>query len=167
MGLLVLSPEVAQKKADREKFVRITRETATRREIKRQQKTAGEELAHLCLTLHQLAQKYVPRSAQTFRDFDSLTRATRAMQKIGLKPSVAADVAAPASVVETSVVLNSPEYRRLQNRFVAALATIADMPEKNTPPGHPEYQKGVREGYRRASDIAILFLEDLHIGVRK
>jgi hypothetical protein len=41
------------------------------------------------------------------------------------------------------------------------------MPEKNTPPGHPEYQKGVREGYRRASDIAILFLEDLQIGAKK
>lgn len=165
--MLVLSPEVAQKKADRERFVRITRETATRREIKRQQKTAGEELAHLCLTLHQLAQKYVPKSAQTFRDFDSLTRVTRAMQKMGLEPAISAEVAAPAATVETALVLNSPEYRRLQNRFVAALATIADMTEKNTPPGHPEYQKGVREGYRRASDIAILFLEDLHIGVRK
>jgi hypothetical protein len=167
MELLVLSPEVVQKKADREKFVRMTRAEVARREVKHQKKTAGEELTHLCLTLHQLAQKYVPRSVQTFRDFDSLTRATKALQKMGLKPALAAEVAAPAAAVETSVVLNSPEYRRLQNRFVAALATIADMPEKNTPPGHPEYQKGVREGYRRASDIAILFLEDLQIGVRK
>jgi hypothetical protein len=167
MSLLVLSPEVAQKKADREKFVRMTRAAADNREIKRRQKIAGEELANLCLTLHQLAQKYVPRSAQTFRDFDSLTRATRAMQKMGLKPVIAAEVAAPAAAVEVAVVLNSPEYRKLHNRFVAALATIADMPEKNTPPGHPEYQKGVREGYRRASDIAILFLEDLQIGAKK
>lgn len=166
MGLLVLPPDVAQKKADRERFVRITRETAARREVKRQQQTAGETLAHLCLTLHQLAQKYVPRSAQTFRDFDALARATRALQKIGLKPVVTAEIAAPAAAVEAALVLNSPEYRRLQNRFVAALATIADMPEKNTPPGHPEYQKGVREGYRRASDIAILFLEDIQKGAK-
>jgi len=166
MGLLVLSPDVVQKKADREKFVRITRETAARREVKRQQQTAGEALAHLCLTLHQLAQKYVPRSAQTFCDFDALTRATRALQKMGLKPVVAAEIAAPAATVEAALVLNSPEYRRLQNRFVAVLATIADMPEKNTPPGHPEYQKGVREGYRRASDIAILFLEDIQKGMK-
>lgn len=167
MSPIVLSPEVMQKKVDREKFVRITRDSATRREIKRQQRTAGDELKNLCLTLHQLAQKYVPRSAQTFRDFDSLARATRVMQKIGLNPVLVADVAAPTRTIETSVVLSSPEYRRLRNRFIAALATIADMPEKNTPPGHPEYQKGVREGYRRASDIAILFLEDLQIGVRK
>jgi len=167
MALLVLSSDVTQKKADREKFVRHTRETAARRETKRQQKTAGDELASLCLTLHQLAQKYVPRSAQTFRDFDALVRTTRALQKIGLAPTLSADVAAPAQTVDAAIVLNSPEYRRLHNRFVAALATIADMTEKNTPPGHPEYQRGVREGYRRASDIAILFLEDLQIGVKK
>jgi hypothetical protein len=168
MSLIVLSPDVMQKKADRENFVRGARATAARRMLKQQQKTTtADELTHLCLTLHQLAQKYVPRSPQTFRDFDALTRTTRAMQKMGLSPVVASAVAAPSAAVEVSIVLNSPEYRRLHNRFVAALATIADMPEKNTPPGHPEYQKGVREGYRRASDIAILFLEDLHIGVKK
>ena len=164
MELLVLPSEVTQKKSNREKFIRETRETAARRESK--QKTAGDELAYLCLTLHQLAQKYVPRTAQTFRDFDSLARATRVLQKMGLKPQVVSDVSAPTAAIETSIVLNSPEYRRLHNRFVAALATIADMTEKNTPPGHPEYQKGVREGYRRASDIAILFLEDLHAGTK-
>jgi len=167
MSPLVLSPEIAQKKTDREKFVQIVRDTASRRETKRQQKTAGDELASLCLTLHRLAQKYVPRSAQTFRDFDALVQTTRALQKIGLNLTLSADIAAPTQTVETAVVLNSPEYRRLRNRFIAALATIADMTEKNTPPGHPEYQRGVREGYRRASDIAILFLEDLQIGVKK
>lgn len=167
MSLLVLSTDVTQKKVDREKFVRLTRATAARREVKQRQKSAGDELVNLCLTLHRLAQKYVPRSAQTFRDFDALVRVTRALQKIGLKPDLAPDVAAPTQTVETTVVLNSPEYRRLYNRFVAALATIADMTEKNTPFGHPEYQRGVREGYRRASDIAILFLEDLQIGVKK
>lgn len=161
MELLVLSPEVVQKKLDREKFICTTRKTVARRELKRQQKTDGNALMYLCLTLHQLAQKYVPRSAHTFRDFDALARATRVMQKIGLKPAIAAEIAAPTSAIETSAILNSPEYRRLRNKFIAALATIADMPEKNTPPGVPEYQKGVREGYRRASDIAILFLEDI------
>lgn len=167
MSTIAFLPDIAQKKAEREKFVRITRDTAARREIKQQQQTDDDALKNLCLTLHQLAQKHIPRSAQNFRDLDSLTRVTRALQKMGLNPVIAADTAAAVNTVETAVVLNSAEYRRLHNRFVAVLATIADMPEKNTPAGSPEYQKGVREGYRRASDIAILFLEDLQLGAKK
>jgi len=163
--------EPVQKKVERDRFVKLTRNEARRREersnIKKAAGVTELEITNLCLILHELAQRYVPRSAQTFRDFDALTQATRALQKLGLNPALEADVCAPTKSVETAVVTNSPEYRKLRNRFIAALATIADMPEKTTPPGAPEYQRGVREGYRRASDIAILFLEDVQLGIKR
>lgn len=171
MTTTVVSFEAVQKKTERDRFVRLTRNEARRREeranIKKAPAAVELEITNLCLILHDLAQRYTPRSAQTFRDFDVLTQATRALQKLGLKPALKADVCAPAKSVENAVVTNSPEYRKLRNRFIAALATIADMPEKTTPPGDPEYQRGVREGYRRASDIAILFLEDVQLGMKR
>lgn len=169
MTLATIPFDVMQQKVDREHFVRMTRGIAKRREKGGQKKTtlAAAEVTNLCLVLHELAQKYVPRTAQAFRDFDTLAQATKALQKLGLNPALVSDICAPTSSVESAVIINSPEYRRLRNRFIAALATIADMTEKNTPPGHPEYQRGVREGYRRASDIAILFLEDVQTGTKR
>ncbi len=169
MQSLVVSQGVAQQKKDRERFVRMTRNTAQHRENKQPRKkaSAADTTAKLCLILHELAQKYVPRTPQAFGDFNALLQVTRTLQKMGFNPQLTAELCAISAATETAVVLNSPEYRKLHNRFVAALATIADMTEKNTPPGSTEYQRGVREGYRRASDIAILFLEDLQIGAKK
>lgn len=166
MGAISIAAAMTQK-ADREHFVSMSRSVVKKKLQKEQtprRDPKASALAQLCLALHRLAQKYVPRTPTAFQDFDALTQATKALQKLGLNPDLCADICAPAKAVENAVILNSPEYRRLQNRFIAALATIADMTEKNSPPGHPEYQRGVREGYRRASDIAILFLEDLRPG---
>jgi hypothetical protein len=116
------------------------------------------------VVLQHLAQKYVPNSAQSFCDFDALKHATRSLQRLGSSIKVAAHLAAPVKSVEKAAVTNSVEYRTLRNKYIAALSTIADITAKNTPPGHPEYQRGVREGYRRASDVAILFLEDIQTG---
>lgn len=162
--------DAVKQKTDRESFVRSARMAAAHQtdntRSRNYAQTDTPKIINLCLMLHKLAQKYVPRTPQTFRDFDALTQVSRALQKMGVNIKLAADVCAPAQAVETAVVLNSPEYRLLHNRFVAALATIADMTERNSPPGSFEYQRGVREGYRRASDIAILFLEDLHAGTK-
>jgi hypothetical protein len=161
--------DVVQQKSDREQFVKNVRGIAKDREQRSkhsQPAVALSPFANICLLLHRLAQKYVPRTAQAFRDFDDLAQATSALQRMGLQLDVAADICAPTKSVDRAVIFNSPEYRLLRNRFIAALATIADMPAKNSPPGHPEYQRGVREGYRRASDIAILFLEDVQNGTK-
>jgi hypothetical protein len=167
---LIIAPEVLQKKAEREKFVRLTKNAAKIKAEKLRAKDASIhgrflELLNICRLLHQLAQRYVPRTPQAFVDFDSLTHATKTLQRMGMEVIVASDICAPTKSVERGVVFNSPEYRELRNKFIAALATIADMTDKNTPPGDPEYQRGVREGYRRASDIAILFLEDVQNGI--
>jgi hypothetical protein len=47
---------------------------------------------------------------------------------------------------------------------MASLAVIADLTERPAATGSSEYQRGMREGYRRASDIAVMFLEDISGG---
>jgi hypothetical protein len=161
------SAALVRQTKDRARFVQMTRVVAERRESKhwaQETATPSLELVNLCLLLHDIAQKYVPRTPQAFRDFDALTHATKALQRLKLSPTLAADLCAPTQTAEQTIITNSPEYRRLRNKFIAALSTIADMTDKNNPPGNPDYQRGVREGYRRASDIAILFLEDIQPG---
>jgi hypothetical protein len=126
------------------------------------------ELTSVCKTLHQLAQRYVPNTPKAFQDFSALLTASRKLRSLGLNLELAAHVKAPAEVTDNSAVTSSFEYRILRNKFIAALATIADLTTKPAPMGEPNengYQRGVREGYRRASDIAILFLEDIQRGV--
>ena len=165
----MIAPEILYRKVDRDSFVQLTKNAAKIKAEKLRAKDASgygsmAELMNICRLLHKLAQKYVPNSAQSFIDFDALAQATSALQRMGIKLRVAAEMCAPTKAIDRAVVLNSPEYRELRNKFIAALATIADITDKNTPPGTTEYQRGVREGYRRASDIAILFLEDVQNG---
>jgi hypothetical protein len=163
---MTISAASEKQQIDRDNFVRNTKQRAKLREIDLDNKTAGYlELQNICVVLHHLAQKYVPNSVQSFCDFDSLKHATRALQRLGSNIKLAAHLTAPVKSLEKSAVTNSVEYRTLRNKYIAALSTIADITAKNTPPGHPEYQRGVREGYRRASDVAILFLEDIQTGV--
>jgi hypothetical protein len=164
------SLELAQQKIERENFIFTTRSRAKIREVDLtiQAKTAriaGCDLKNLCHTLHRLAQKYVPNSAHTFKDFSDLVEVTRALQKLNVPLDVASSISAPVSAVDNSVVINSHEYRYMRNKAIAALATIADLTTKAAPPGAVDYQRGVREGYRRASEVAVLFLEDIQNGV--
>lgn len=163
---LTLSPDVVSQQNCRQNFVRNVKQSAKQKEsVLTALPKQNSELHELCRILHRLAQRYVPNTPQSFQDFDALTRVTKALLRLDAASPVAAHIAAPAKSVESAVVTNAAEYRALRNKFIAALATIADLPAKNTPPGAPEYQRGVREGYRRASDVAILFLEDVQTGV--
>jgi hypothetical protein len=47
---------------------------------------------------------------------------------------------------------------------MASLSIIADLTERPVGNGSDDYRRGMREGYRRASDIAIMFLNDLADG---
>jgi hypothetical protein len=164
------SLELIQQKIDRENFVFTTRSRAKIREVDltiqtKNARARGYDLKQLCNTLHRLAQKYVPNNASTFKDFADLVEITRALQQLDVKLDVAANVCAPVSAVDNATVINSHEYRYMRNKAIAALATIADLTTKASPPGAVEYQRGVREGYRRASEVAVLFLEDIQNGV--
>jgi hypothetical protein len=84
------------------------------------------------------------------------------LQEIGLKPQIAAKLDAAVAGVGVDIIHNSFEYRQLRNKIKACLAIIADLTERPAAAGTKEFQRGVREGYRRASDIAVLFLDDIN-----
>lgn len=158
----------------REKFVFTAKELVKKKEHEFMLSPAGLnrelvfELTSLCLTLHDLAQKYVPNTPKSFTDFDAFLQASRKLRGFGLHITLDARVAAAVKSTDNSAVKSSFEYRVLRNKFIAALATIADLTTKSSPFGEAAetgYQRGVREGYRRASEIAILFLEDIQNGV--
>lgn len=122
--------------------------------------TAKEDsLRHLCGLLHQLAQKYVPRSH--FQDLDTLVQATKIFEELGVSLPIVEDLRAPVSSYNTAVVTHAPQYRLLRSRCIAALATIADISSKAPAKGSPEFQRGMKAGFDYASDIAVFFLEDL------
>lgn len=71
------------------------------------------------------------------------------------------DCFAAAVAVDTDTLMRPNDYRQLRNKSIAGFATIADLTDKPAAVGSQDFQRGVREGYRRASDIAISFLEDI------
>lgn len=125
---------------------------------------ALSELKRACRLLHGLAQLYVPNSPKHFESFELLMRVTAVLKKLGLAPAAVVDNLDAQLSDATNVVFASAEYRLLRNKYLAALATISDLAGRGVPPGSEDYQNGVREGYRRASEVAILFLEDAQIG---
>lgn len=126
--------------------------------------TALNELKRACRLLHGLAQVHVPNNPKHFESFSLLAQITATLQQLGLAPDIAVpELSAPVSDV-SNVVMTSREYRVLKNKYLAALATLADLSARGAPPGSADFQGGVREGYRRASEIAILFLEDAENG---
>jgi hypothetical protein len=127
-------------------------------------KTVNAALRSICFTLHRLAQQYVPNTPKTFADYSELVHCVKLLQDMGLRPTVKPEVAADVATTTSSVVTNALEFRQLRNKAIACLATIADLTEKPTATGTADYQRGMREGYRRASDIANLFLHDFEAG---
>ena len=164
---LVVDKQITQRRISRDNFIFAAKGLAAGKEssLITTNRSRSAELTGLCIALHTLAQKYVPNTPQSFSDFDALLQVTHALRQLGVQPALAPRVKAAAVSTDNSAVLSSQDYRNLRNKAIAALATIADFTGKNTPPGNVDYQNGVREGYRRASDVAILFLEDIQNGV--
>jgi len=125
-------------------------------------RTANAALRNIAYMLLRLAQKYVPEKAAAFSDYSDLIHCIKLLQEMGFKPEVAARLDSAVAGVSVNVIRNSFEYRQLRNKIKACLAIIADLTERPAAPGTHDYQNGIREGYRRASDIAILFLDDIN-----
>lgn len=117
------------------------------------------DLREMCMLLHQLAQKYVPRA--NFQDRDTLVQCTKLLQDKRFEVTVAEDLQAHVNSFNPSVITHAPQYRLMRNRAIAALATVADLAGKAPARGSSDYQQGMRDGFQAASDIAVLFLEDI------
>lgn len=161
----VLEVAVQEKKLQREQAVFTAAHEA--KQLEKQlltndtHRTVNSAFRRICYLLHELAQKYVPNSTTAFADYECLLHCTKTLQSMGFRPKLNTKTDAALANVSVEIIRNSFEYRHLRNKIMASLAVIADLTEKHTGNGSPDYQKGMREGYRRASDIAIMFLNDI------
>lgn len=166
---IMVAPEIAAQKKERDYVIFVSKEEA--KKIERQllvspsNITANSALRNICFILHALLQKYVPNSPATFEDYSKLLHCTKLLQELGLKPDILPQMKAASGGAGIEVIRSSFEYRQLRNKMIAGLSVIADLTERPASPGTQEYQAGIREGYRRASEIAAVFLEDIDGGV--
>lgn len=115
--------------------------------------------ADLCLLLHELARKHV--GPGNFADFCLLTRCTKLLKTLGAPVEVEPEMQSHVLDAASTLVTAAPEYRMLRSKAVAGLATVADLNTKLPAKGSAEYQRGMRDAYEQASEIAALFLDDL------
>ena len=123
-------------------------------------RTAVAVLRNVCYALLRIVQKHVTRASRSQSDYADVLQLVRILQELGFKPPQNEEFAAEGRAISAAAVLNSRDYRYLRNRAIACLSTIADLTEKPPSSGTPDYQRGMREGYRRASEIAAKFLAD-------
>lgn len=160
---LVADTEVKQLQADRNSTMEFAQKRAKYRRKKLQDHSTAraDDLKHICLELLRVAQKYVHPTAQTYSDFVEVVQCVKMLQKMGVEPKITEKFSATVGSTGNEIVTNSADYRYLRNCCIAGFATIADLTEKPAAVGSHEFQRGVREGYRRASDIAVMFLDDI------
>lgn len=161
----VLSPAVKANKLQREQTIFTAVKDAQHLEkqllVSDKNRSVNSAFRRVCYLLHELAQKYVPNNAATFNDYNKLLHCTKLLQSLGFKPPLDSNFDAAVSEMSLEIIRNSFDYRHLRNKMMASLAIIADLPERPAGTGSSDFQRGMREGYRRASDIAVMFLADL------
>ena len=167
--VIVLCDDVKKRKVERETVVSTAATAARKTELDMLQRTAGKgvisELRQICCALLAVAQKYVPHTPTAFVDAADVARCAKALENMALRPKLEPHFKAHVTGLKANIVLNSFEYRYLRNKAIAGFATIADLTAKPSAVGTLDYQSGVREGYRRASEVAIIFLADIQNGV--
>lgn len=163
--MTAVAKQIAQIKQDRDDSLFVARKDVQQLERKLivdpNNRTANAALRNLTYLLLELAQKYIPNTPATFNDYSTLIYCIKLLQELGFKPEIDVRLDRALAGVNLSVIRNSFEYRQLRNKIKACLAVVADLTERPAALGTPDYQKGIREGYRRASDIAVLFLDDI------
>lgn len=151
--------------AEREATIRAAKSKAQRREKKLSAMGVTRELLEqISLELLRIAQKHISAGPSSYSDAAELLRCARILKDAGLQPVMNPRFTAAAESTTNNIVTNSITYRYLRNKSIAGFATIAELTDKPAAIGSADFQKGVREGYRRASDIAVMFLDDIQIG---
>ena len=121
------------------------------------------ELQALCRTLLQIAQKYVPDEPHAYSDAAAVIQCGRQLNHYGTAANEIPHFVAPtAAGNKRDLIVHSSEYRYLRNKAIAGFATIADLGAKMPTTGSEDFILGIRTGYRRASDLAVAFLDDVY-----
>lgn len=163
-----ITAEICLKNRERVESLEASRRDAARLEKKLllspQNRTAVAALRNVCYALLRIVQRHVTRTSRAHSDYAEVLQLVRILRELGFKPPQNEEFAAESQAVSPAAILNSRDYRYMRNRAIACLSTIADLTEKPPSSGTPDYQRGMREGYRRASEIAAKFLADFTEG---
>jgi hypothetical protein len=164
--MLLVADKYKSQNLAREKTIALARRkaAATKENLHKINPVAGVDTAlkTMCTTLFDIAQRHVANKTTAFSDVAQLLECAKLLQQLGVSVTIVNKLTAAAGAVDAADLLAGlPGYRNLKNKAIAGLSTIADLTEKPAAPGSFEFQSGVREGYRRASDIAASFLEDI------
>jgi hypothetical protein len=124
---------------------------------------AQHAISDVCRLLHELARKFIPKTE--FSDYAALVRCTQVLLEHGAIQSAPVELNAAIAEHDAALVIHAAQYRRLRTRSIAGLATVADLLFKAPAKGSPDYQKGMRDAYRHAGEVAAVFLEDVQNGV--
>ena len=124
------------------------------------------QLVTICKRLLEIAQKHLPRNADNYADFSTVIQCAKQLQFYGvaIEKNKADFEAEIVEAQQHNSVLLSMEYRYLKNKSIAGFATIADLGAKSPSTGTADYQTGLREAYKKASILAISFLDDVQRG---
>lgn len=166
MSSTIAGTEVSLIRADRKNTIEFAKRRARFRNEKLQQRSlsSSEDLKQICKSLAKIAQRYVSATPSAMGDFIEVVQCIKLLKTMGLDPDVTEKFKAVVDATGNETITKSADYRYLRNKCIAGFATIADLPEKPAAVGSHEFQSGVREGYRRASDIAVMFLADIQGG---
>lgn len=167
MTNLTPSTPAAVVEKERDYVIFVSRKEARRKEkqllVSPAHRTANVSFRQICYQLLNLAEKHIPANTSAIEDRTVLASCVGALIDLGFKPPISPALGKEASAL-TDIVRNSFEYRQLRNKMVAGLSVVADLVERPASPGTKEFQRGVKEGYRRARETAIMFLDDLDSG---
>lgn len=169
MSLAVTDVDATLIKADRKNTVHFAQRRAHYKAAALHQAAAVDQggLTEICKSLALIAQRNISSNPSSFSDVVELVHCTKLLKKMGVELQVTERFKAVVETTGNETIIKSADYRHLRNKCIAGFATIADLTEKPAAVGSPDFQRGIREGYRRASDIAVMFLEDIQNGEPK
>lgn len=121
--------------------------------------TYEHEIEHICSVLYSIAHRHTPTNC--FADVTELLNIAKVLAGKQLNLTAAPKFKAAVTDHSSAVLKQSAEYRLLRARFVAALSTISDLGSRRTKRNKSDFHAGVSEGLRRASKVAIMFLNDI------
>jgi hypothetical protein len=124
-------------------------------------RNVNASLRRVCYTLYDVLKQSMRLGFVPEQEFTTLTYCGKILKNMGLQPRVNAETDKSLEDMRLDVIRHSFDYRNIRNKMVASLSIIADLPSRGVSAGTEDFQAGMREGYKRASQVAVMFLDDL------
>lgn len=129
--------------------------------VSEKHRNVNASLRHVCYTLYDVLTHSIYLGAVPDSEFTTLAYCGKLLENMGLRPRASDKADKALQDIRLDVIRHSFAYRSIRNKMVASLSIIADLPARGVSSGSEDFQAGMRAGYKRASQVAIMFLDDL------